>query len=175
MGKANTGSFKKGGVGNPRGRPKGSCSPLRRQLMQLRNKAAEKVDEAFQVLWNDFNNDEEPSKQALAKQIYFKELVSIPKEWLSETDTSDIPKEIKSIDDIDSTLAALASKLLNVDSISTDEVHSLIKTLNNIKFTERFGKPKMDDDLMTLEERNARDKEVREFLEWRKLKRNGEA
>lgn len=48
--------------------------------MVLKNLAAEKVEEAFVDLWTDFK-----AGDPLARQIYFKELVSIPKEWFNET------------------------------------------------------------------------------------------
>ena len=135
MSKANTTSFKKGQRANPNGRPKGSHSPLRRQLMELRNMAADKSKEAFESLWKDFE-----AGDPLAKQIYFKDLISIPKEWLNEVNTSHVPKEIKKLEDIGEATAALASTLLEPDNMSTEEVHNTIKTLNNIKFTEQFGK-----------------------------------
>ncbi len=135
MSKAKKTGFKKGYSGNPKGRPKGSFSPLRQQLMDLRKRAAANADEAYDRLWQDFQ-----AGDPLAKQIFFKELLSVPKEWLNEVDTSDLPKQIRSVDDVNHVLAALANTLLNGESMSTEEVHSLIKTLNNIKFTEQFGK-----------------------------------
>ena len=122
MSKAKPNSFKKGQVANPKGRPTGSYSPLRKQLMELRNMAADKSKEAFEALWKDFE-----AGDPLAKQIYFKELVSVPKDWLNEVSTINVPTEIKSVNDIDRAIAALASALLSVDSISTDEALNLIK------------------------------------------------
>lgn len=83
-------SFKKGEVSNPNGRPKGSISPLRKRLLELRKRAAEDIEEAYTILWKDFK-DGDP----LAKQIYFKELVSMPKEWLNEIDTKNLPKVVE--------------------------------------------------------------------------------
>ena len=76
--------FTKGASGNPKGRPKGTVSPLKKQLLELRKRAAEDIPTAYKILWDDFNNGDAASKQ-LAKQIYFKELVSIPTDWLNQT------------------------------------------------------------------------------------------
>ncbi len=46
--------------------------------------AANDIDEAYAELWKDFIRGDAAAKQ-LARQIYFRELVSIPKEWMNET------------------------------------------------------------------------------------------
>jgi len=156
MSKVKVTSFKKGQVANPNGRPIGSYSRLRKQLMELRKLAADDVLDMYKSL----KEAAITHKESWAYQIYFKELVSVPKEWLNEVNISGVPKEIKSVDDVNSVLAALASKLLNVDSISTDEIHSLIKTLNNIKFTEQFGKQKEN----VLEKLS--DDQIKQLMSW---------
>jgi hypothetical protein len=123
--------FQKGVVTNPTGRKKGAYSPLRRKLMELRELASEKVQEAFNDLWRDFK-----AGDPLAKQIYFKELVSAPKEWLNEINTTDIPKELNNAEDLTKCMLAVAEKLANVDTMSNDEAHNLVKTLNSIKMSE---------------------------------------
>jgi|GEM_PF-1974179 len=130
-------SFKKGQSGNPNGRPVGSYSPLRKQLMELRKLAANDVTEIYSKL-----KEAVVAKEAWAFQIYFKELVSIPKEWLNEVSIANVPTEIKSVNDINHAIAALASALLSVDTIPTDEALNLIKTLSSVKLTEEFGKQK---------------------------------
>ncbi len=134
---ANSTSFKKGQIANPNGRPKGSYSLLRKQLMELRKLAANDINDMYDKLKNAISLGKE-----WAYQIYFKELVSVPKEWLNEVDTSRIPKQIKNVENITEVSIALASALLEVDSMSIDEVNSTIKTLNNIKLSEQFGKQK---------------------------------
>jgi hypothetical protein len=59
---------------------------------------------------------------------------------LDEVNISGVPKQIKSVDDVNHVLAALSNALLEAGSMPAEEVHSLIKTLNSIKFTEQFGK-----------------------------------
>jgi hypothetical protein len=127
-------SFKKGQIGNPNGRPKGSYSPLRKQLMELKNKAAEKIEEAFEDLWRDFK-----AGDPLAKQIYFKELVSIPKEWLSEVSLENVPRKIKTTQDITDCSLAIIEKLLEDDTISKQEALELLKTFNTIKTNEAIS------------------------------------
>ena len=43
-------NFKKGVSGNPNGRPKGSFSPLRKQLLELRKLAINDASEIYQEL-----------------------------------------------------------------------------------------------------------------------------
>lgn len=126
---------KKGQVINPKGRPKGSMNEFKKKSMELRQRALQDVTKAYKILWKAFE-----AKESWAHQIYFKELVPFKKEWLSEVNTSNVPTEIKSIDDVNHVLAALTNTLLKEGSMSTEEVHNLIKTLNSIKFTEQFGK-----------------------------------
>lgn len=128
-------SIKKGVIINPRGRPKGSMNELKKKSLELRNKALKDVSKAYKILWEAFE-----SKEAWAHQIFFKELVPFKKEWLDDVNISKVPTEIKSIDDVNHVLAALSNSLLEAGSMSTEEVHNLIKTLNSIKFTEQFGK-----------------------------------
>lgn len=129
--------FQKGVVTNPKGRPKGTHSILRKNIMHMRRLAAEKAEEAFEQLWREFQGGD-----VVAKQIMFKELLSAPKEWLNEASVSDIPKEIKRAGDITQITTALASKLLASDVMSIDEIRETIKVLNSIKLAEDFGKLK---------------------------------
>ena len=138
MTKVKVTSFKKGQVANPNGRPTGSYSRLRKQLMELRKLAADDVLDMYKSL----KEAAITHKESWAYQIYFKELVSVPKDWLNEVDTSDIPKKLEDINGVNTALALLSSKLLSQDTMSTDEIHNVIKTLNAIKFTEQFGKQK---------------------------------
>ena len=138
-------SFKPGESGNPNGRPKGSVSPLRKQLLELRKRAANDIEEAYTMLWKDFK-----AGDPLAKQIYFKELVSMPKEWLNEIDTKDMPKVIKNTEDVTNCTLKLIEKLVNVDNMSTQEALDLIKTLknNNISEEERIYHPSTREELL---------------------------
>lgn len=127
--------IKKNEVKNPVGRPKGSMNELKRKSLELRNRALKDIDTAYDTLWQAFE-----AKEAWAHQIFFKELVPFKKEWLNEVSVSDIPKEVKSVDDVNHVIAALSATLLQHDSIAVEEVHNIIKTLNAVKFTEQFGK-----------------------------------
>lgn len=155
-------NFKRGKSGNPNGRPKGAYSPLRKQLIELRKRAADDADVAYNILWDDFTNGETAAKQ-LAKQIYFKELVSIPKEWLSEVNTKDIPKEIKTFEDINSCITHLTETLLHADSMSVQEVLELLKILNSIITNASDNRTNRDE--YTREQAMARINKVAEYLD----------
>lgn len=131
--KVNPSHFKPGVVTNPNGRPKGSMNELKKRSLELRKLASHDVDKAYKIIWEAFE-----AKEPWAHQIYFKELVPFNKEWLSEIYTNDIPKELKSIEDINKCMTAIAEKLANVDTMSNDEAHSLVKTLNSIKLSENM-------------------------------------
>lgn len=139
------GGFKKGEVSNPNGRPKGSFSPLRKQLLELRKRAANDIEEAYSILWKDFK-----AGDSLAKQIYFKELVSMPKEWLNEIDTKDMPKVIKNTADVTNCTLKLIEKLVNVDNMSTQEALDLVRILknNNILEEKRTYYPSTREELL---------------------------
>lgn len=130
MSKANQSRFQKGEVTNPNGRPKGSYSPLRKQLMVLKNLAAEKVEEAFNDLWRDFK-DGDP----LARQIYFKELVSIPKEWMNETIIVANKEGV-------SRLEALTQALPQITELTHEEALNEVKVLKSIEQQDEVTKPK---------------------------------
>ncbi len=133
--------FKEGESGNPNGRPKGSISPLRKQLLELRKRAANDIEVAYDILWNDFTKGESNEKQ-LAKQIYFKELVSLPKEWLNELDTKDVPKEIKNSKDVYRCLTGLIQALVSDDFMCKQEALDLVKALKNVVIDESVAENK---------------------------------
>ena len=63
---------------------------MRKQLLELRKLAISDASEIYQEL-----REKMKSGEAWAYQIYFKELASMPKEWLNEVDTSNVFKDIK--------------------------------------------------------------------------------
>jgi len=130
--KANKTSFQKGKVSNPKGRPKGAVSPLKKQLLELRKRAAEDMPAAYKILWDDFTNGDASEKQ-LAKQIYFKELMSMPTKWLDQTVF--IPKE-----DGINRLGAVTNALLQFAELTHDEVLNEISTFKNIEEKEQDNK-----------------------------------
>ena len=131
MNKLKSTSFKKGQVANPNGRPKGSFLPLRKQLLELRKRAANDIEEAYTMHWKDFK-----AGDPLAKQIYFKELVSMPKEWLNEIDTKDMPKSVRNAEDVTHCTLKLIEKLVNADNMSTQEALDLLRILKNNSLPE---------------------------------------
>jgi len=130
-------NFKKGVSGNPNGRPKGSFSPLRKQLMELRKLAINDASEIYQEL-----REKMKSGEAWAYQIYFKELASMPKEWLNEVDTSNVFKDIKNMKEFQHSKITLFQSLINNNSMSKDEILELIKLFNNTKINDYILKDK---------------------------------
>lgn len=124
-------NFKKGVSGNPNGRPKGSFSPLRKQLMELRKLAINDSSEIYHEL-----REKMKSGEAWAYQIYFKELASMPKEWLNEVDTSNVFKDINNMKEFQHSKITLFQSLINNNSMSKDEILELIKLFNNTKIND---------------------------------------
>ena len=130
-------NFKKGVSGNQNGRHKGSFSPLRKQLMELRKLAINDSSEIYQEL-----REKMKSGEAWAYQIYFKELASMPKEWLNEVDTSNVFKDINNMKEFQHSKITLFQSLINNNSMSKDEILELIKVFNNTKINDYILKDK---------------------------------
>ena len=146
-------NFKKGVSGNPNGRPKGSFSPLRKQLLELRKLAINDASEIYQEL-----REKMKSGEAWAYQIYFKELASMPKEWLNEVDTSNVFKDINNSKEFQHSKISLFQSLINNNSMSQDEILDLIKLLNNTKINDYILKDKKQNTI--LEDYNEMMKEI---------------
>ena len=146
-------NFKKGVSGNPNGRPKGSFSPLRKQLLELRKLAINDASEIYHEL-----REKMKSGEAWAYQIYFKELASMPKEWLNEVDTSNVFKDINNSKEFQHSKISLFQSLINNNSMSQDEILDLIKLLNNTKINDYILKDKKQNTV--LEDYNEMMKEI---------------
>ena len=125
MTKVKKAGFIKGASANPKGRPKGTISPLKKQLLELRKRAAEDIPTAYKILWDDFNNGDPAAKQ-LAKQIYFKELVSIPTDWLNQTVV------VAQEDGVDR-LEAITKALPQFEELTHNEAMDEMRTLKTIE------------------------------------------
>ena len=88
-------SIKKGEVLNPNGRPKGAISKLKRKSIELREKAMEDIDVAYDELRSSMQEGE-----SWAHQIYFKELVPFNKEWMTQINTQGIPNKVTTVEDL---------------------------------------------------------------------------
>lgn len=130
-------NFKKGVSGNPNGRPKGSFSPLRKQLMELRKLAINDASVIYQEL-----REKMKSGEAWAYQIYFKELAYMPKDWLNEVDTTNVFKDINNMKEFQHSKITLFQSLVNNNSMSKDEILELIKLFNNTKINDWILKDK---------------------------------
>ena len=130
-------NFKKGVSGNPNGRPKGSFSPLRKQLLELRKLAINDASEIYQELREKMKSGED-----WAYQIYFKELAFMPKDWLNEVDTSNVFKDISNYGDFQHSKITLFQSLINNNSMSQNEILELIKLFNNTKINDYILKDK---------------------------------
>ena len=153
-------NFKKGVSGNPNGRPKGSFSPLRKQLLELRKLAISDAPEIYQEL-----REKMKSGEAWAYQIYFKELASMPKDWLNEVDTSNMSKEIKTSNDIQPCRIALLQALIDNDSMSKKEALELLKSFNNTEINDGLF---LVEKIETPEEREVRLADVKLFTIWKR-------
>ena len=131
MSKGNITSFKKGQVANPDGRPKGSFSSLRKQLLELRKLAINDAPEIYEEL-----REKMKSGEPWAYQIYFKELACMPKEWLNEVDTTNVFKDINNFEEFQHSKITLFQLLINNNSMSKEEILELIKLFNSTKIND---------------------------------------
>ena len=105
--------------------------------MELRKLAINDSSEIYQEL-----REKMKSGEAWAYQIYFKELASMPKEWLNEVDTSNVFKDINNMKEFQHSKITLFQSLINNNSMSKDEILELIKLFNNTKINDYILKDK---------------------------------
>jgi hypothetical protein len=105
--------------------------------MELRKLAINDASEIYQEL-----REKMKSGEAWAYQIYFKELASMPKEWLNEVDTSNVFKDINNMKEFQHSKITLFQSLINNNSMSKDEILELIKLFNNTKINDYILKDK---------------------------------
>ena len=159
MKKGNQTSFKKGQIANPKGRPVGSFSPLRKQLIEVRKTAIKDVDEIYEGL-----KEKMRAGEAWAYQIYFKELVSMPKEWLNEIDITHLSKDLKTSKDFQRCLISIFQSLINNETMSQKEAVELIKSFNKTEINDSLS---LVESLESSEEREARMEDIRAFTLWK--------
>lgn len=122
-------NYVKGLSGNPNGRPKGKMNPITMKFLKLKEMAAERVDEAFTMLWNAMEKGE-----SWAHQIYFKELYTLPKNFdekriVIDSETKDVEGQIK----------VLSESLSEFDEVTQGETLERLKVLNSIKNNEALN------------------------------------
>ena len=60
----------------------------------------------------------------------------MPKEWLNEIDTKDMPKSVRNAEDVTHCTLKLIEKLVNADNMSTQEALDLLRILKNNSLPE---------------------------------------
>ena len=126
----------------------------------MRKLAISDASEIYQEL-----REKMKSGEAWAYQIYFKELASMPKDWLNEVDTSNISKEIKTSNDIQPCRIALLQALIDNDSMSKKEALELLKSFNNTEINDGLF---LVEKIETPEEREVRLADVKLFTIWKR-------
>jgi hypothetical protein len=123
-------SFKKGQIGNPKGKPKGTFSEHKKRFIEIQKLAANDAPKMYELLQNAITAGE-----SWAYQIYWKELYVLPKNYNEETIEVKLPEEISKLG-IDDYLKNFIEGLAKFEYYTKEEVNSIIKTLGNAKLAE---------------------------------------
>jgi hypothetical protein len=123
-------SFKKGQIGNPKGKPKGTFSEHKKQFIKIQKLAANDAPKMYELLQNAI-----AAGESWAFQIYWKELYVLPKNYNEETIEVKLPEEIGNLG-IDEYLKNFIEGLAKFEYYTKEEVNSIIKTLGNAKVAE---------------------------------------
>jgi hypothetical protein len=123
-------SFKKGQIGNPKGKPKGTFSEYKKKFIEIQKLAANDAPKMYELLQNAI-----AAGESWAFQIYWKELYVLPKNYNEETIEVKLPEEIGKLG-IDEYLKNFIEGLAKFEYYTKEEVNSIIKTLGNAKLVE---------------------------------------
>ena len=119
------GHFVKGMSGNPDGRAKGSMNDSTKKYYRIKTLAAERYDEAFELLWEAVK-----AKESWAHQLFFKELV--PKTLKHESIIlNSMDKSIKG------QITTLTEGLVEFDHVTEEDALNRLKTLAAVQLSDK--------------------------------------
>ena len=125
---ANSTSFKKGQVANPKGKAKGTFSKHKQQFIEIQKLAGNDAKQVYNLLKQAMETGE-----AWAHQIYWK--ILYPKSCAEDSVKVKVPKVIGK-DGIEEFKMEFVLALQGFEDFNKDEVLQVIKALNGVKEVE---------------------------------------
>lgn len=127
------GRFQKGTCPNPNGRPKGIMNSTRSKFLALRKMATEDAPMMYEKL-----KEAVDAGESWAMQLYFKELISFPKNLDQPVTNISVPKE--KANNSDEYIVAFLKGLSQFEEFTQEEILDVLKTLSNLKISENIAK-----------------------------------